>query len=777
MISAIFVKPSIKKTDLEENQHLQPAELAARFVNHTARHIFLTGKAGTGKTTFLRNIITRTYKKAVIVAPTGIAAINAAGVTIHSLFQLPFGAFVPRITPDQNLPSGIPYNTPKSLVRHLSMNTIKRRILLDLELLIIDEVSMLRADVLDAIDFVLRYVRKNNDSFGGVQVLFIGDLYQLPPVVKNQEQEILGKFYQSAFFFDALSLKNHPPIYIELDKIYRQADQTFIDLLNNLRNNNATTENLALLKSHYRENYKPDLNDNYITLTTHNSKADAMNKNSLAELKGKSFSYHATIAKEFAENAYPIEKTLVLKVGAQVMFIKNDPKGEQRFFNGKLAVVTDLTDDSISVLPQGDTYPITVEQYIWKNIRYTTNKHTNEIQEEEIGTFTQYPLKLAWAITVHKSQGLTFDKAIVDIGDAFAPGQIYVALSRLRSLDGLILTSHLNIRGMKADQNVAYYSKNKDLQESLRLQITREADAFLKQSLLNAFNFTLLDNFIYEHVFSYSKDEKRSVKQTHLAWAVKLQQELMAAKVHADKFLKQIDRLLVLEQTTDLEPLITRVTAASSYFLPLLTTQSDAIFAHIENVKQQKQTKEYLHELIDLEAMFYEQFKKIVRAKAMLLAKAGGYEVAKEDFYALYDLAKREEQMKQAYALPNKEELEREGEKARPMRSKKTTKEKQPKIDTKEITLALFNEGKTPTEIAAERGMTKGTIEGHLAHYIVQSQISADKVIAKHKLEVLLKAIRELKSVKLNEIRDHVGKAYDFGEIKIAIAAFIAEGE
>lgn len=763
---------------MEENEHLQqPAELAARFINHTSRHIFLTGKAGTGKTTFLRNIIAKTHKRAVIVAPTGIAAINASGVTIHSLFQLPFGAFVPRIVPGQHLPSGVPYNTPKSLVRHLSMNAIKRRILLDMELLVIDEVSMLRADLLDAIDFVLRFIRKNNHAFGGVQVLFIGDLYQLPPVVKNQEQELLSKFYQSPFFFDALSLKPNPPIYIELEKIYRQSDQVFVDLLNNLRNNITTEQDITLLKQHYQANFKPDLNDNYITLTTHNSKADAMNRSSLNELEGKSYFYQATIDKEFAESAYPIEKTLELKVGAQVMFVKNDPKGEQRFFNGKLAVVSKLGDDFIEVLPEGNKYPIVIEQYAWKNIRYTTNKHTNEIEEEEIGTFTQYPLKLAWAITVHKSQGLTFDRAIVDIGDAFAPGQIYVALSRLRSLDGLILTSNLNSRGLKADQNVAYYSRTKDQQESLHSQITKEAELFLKQLLVQAFDFTLLDNFVYEHVFSYSKDEKRSIKQTHLSWAIKLQQELMAAKVHADKFLKQIDKWIQLGHSADLTHMIERTAAAGNYFSPILVAQSTAVFEHIETVKQQKQTKEYLYELIDVEAMFYEQFKKIVRANAMLHAKANNQDIGKDELNELYGLAKREEQMRKAYSMPNKEELERAGDEQKPRAKKKTVKEKQPKVDTKEVTLALFKEGKTPTEIALERKMTRGTIEGHLAHYIVQQEISADKVIPKQKLEVLLKAIRDLKSVKLNEIRDHVGKAYDFGEIKIAIAAFLAEGE
>ncbi len=762
---------------MQENEHLQPAEIAAKFINQTSRHIFLTGKAGTGKTTFLKNIITRTHKKAVIVAPTGIAAINAAGVTIHSLFQLPFGTFIPRVTPEQNLPSGVPYQTPKSLVRHLSMNAIKRRILLDLELLIIDEVSMLRADLLDAIDFVLRYIRKNNENFGGVQLLFIGDLYQLPPVVRNQEQGLMSMFYQSAFFFDALCLKASPPIYIELDKIYRQADESFINLLNNLRNNAATAEDIELLKKHYKENYKPNLNDNYITLTTHNNKADAMNRNSLTELTGKSYLYDAIIASDFPENAYPIERTLELKLNAQVMFIKNDPKGEQRFFNGKLAVVTGLGDDFIEVLPEGAQYPVILERYAWKNVRYTTNKHTNEIEEEEIGTFTQFPLKLAWAITVHKSQGLTFDRAIVDIGDAFAPGQIYVALSRLRSLDGLILTSHLNSRGMKADQNVAYYSRTKDQQESLFSQITKDADAFLKQSLLQAFNFSILDNFIFEHVFSYSKDEKRSVKQTHLAWAIKLQQELMANKVHADNFLKQIDRLFVIGNSPDLDLLVTRTDAAANYFVPILTQQSDAVFAHIEVVKEQKQTKEYLHELIDLEAMFYEQFKKIVRAQAMLHAKITNSEITKEEINERYNLVKREAQMRKVYTMPDNVELERGGEALRTKTPKKPTKEKVAKVDTKEVTLALFNEGKTPTEIATERGMSKGTIDGHLAFYIAKGEIDATKVIAKHKLAILVKAIRDLKSVKLNEIRDHVGKAYDFGAIKIAIAAYIAEGE
>lgn len=759
-------------------EELQPAQLAAKFINLTSRHIFLTGKAGTGKTTFLRNLISLTHKKAVIVAPTGIAAINAAGVTIHSLFQLPFGTFLPKVLPTLEVKDYQHYHTPKSIIRHLNMNATKRRILLDLELLIIDEVSMLRADLLDAIDMVLRYIRKNNANFGGVQLLFIGDLHQLPPVVKNDEWNLLNQVYKSAFFFDAVALEKNPPVYIELEKIYRQADETFIHLLNNLRNNTVTAEDLALLKTFYKENYKPVLTDNYITLTTHNHKADTLNKNSLNELDGKSYFYKAAIEKEFAESAFPAESSLVLKVGAQVMFIKNDPTGEQRFFNGKIAVVKKLGDDFIEVLPDGAKYNLTLEKYTWKNIKYNINKITNEIEEEIAGTFTQFPLKLAWAITVHKSQGLTFDKAIIDIGDAFAPGQIYVALSRLRSMKGLVLTSLISNRGIRQDQNVTYFARTKELQEDLAVQIRKESDAFLKYSLLQSFNFSNLDIYVFEHVFSYTKDEKRSTKQTHLAWAVKLQQELMALKVNADKFLKQVERLFIAGNSDSLKLLSERTEAAELYFNPILQGMSDSIFELIETVKTQKQTKEYLAELIDMEAMFYEQFKKIKKAKAMLIAANAQVELTKEEVLALYTSAKREAQIKTAYTLANKEQFTGSSDDfySKPKPIKKAKHPKEPKEDTKEITLAFFKDGKNITQIAAERKMSIGTIEGHLAYFVARQEVKATALVPAKRLDEIIKTIAKLKSIKLNEVREALGKGYAFGEIKIGIAAYLAEG-
>ena len=754
-----------------------PAELAAKFVNYTSKHIFLTGKAGTGKTTFLRNLIELTHKKAVIAAPTGIAAINAAGVTIHSLFQLPFGTYLPKAPAAEGDHYNQQYNTPKSIVRHLNMTASKRKVLTDMELLIIDEVSMLRADLLDAIDMVLRYIRRNNTaSFGGVQVLFIGDLHQLPPVVKSTEWNLLGQFYNSAYFFDALALQNNPPIYIELEKIYRQADEVFINLLNNLRNNEVTAQDVALLDKYYKADFKPSINDKYITLTTHNNKADTLNKQSLEELKAPSFLYVAKIEDDFSEYAYPAEQILELKVGAQVMFIKNDPTGEQRFFNGKIAVVTSLRTDTIEVETEGTREKIILEKYTWKNIKYTTDKVTGEIEEELVGTFTQYPLKLAWAITVHKSQGLTFDRAIIDIGSAFAPGQIYVALSRLRSLDGLILTSQISGSGIRQDQNVSLFSKTKERQENLVTQMRTESDVFLRSYLLQCFDLAPLDNYVYEHVHSYTKDINKSAKQKHVKWAGQLLKELTEVKTNASKFLSQIQRMYEVKTEEGMAALLERTIAAENYFNPLLVGFSKRIFERMELVKQDKQVTAYLTELLEMEALFYDQFKKIRKATALLSATINGSEFTKKDVNALLSQAERAAVMEKVFAVPGK--LDFTAKKTKSTKTKTTAvKEKAPKVDTKEVSLELHKEGKTIAEIARDRKMVIGTIEGHLAHYVAKQEISAKDILGSKKLDKILKTIRELKTMQMNPIREHLGRDYSFGEIKIGLAAYLAECE
>lgn len=745
-----------------------PAEVAAKFINYTSRHIFLTGKAGTGKTTFLRNLMELTHKRAVIVAPTGIAAINAAGVTIHSLFQLPFGTYLPKapaVEPFNQL-----YNTPRSIVRHLQMNTTKRRIFQDLELLIIDEVSMLRADLLDAIDMVLRYIRKNNESFGGVQVLFIGDLHQLPPVVKANEWQLLGEFYKSIYFFDAHALLQHPPVYIELEKIYRQADDIFISLLNNLRNNEITAEDITLLERYYKHDFVPEKTDKYITLTTHNQRADTLNKKSLEDLGGKSYYYKAKVEGEFSEGSYPADDRLELKLGAQVMFIKNDQSGERKFFNGKIATVISLDEDRIEVLTDGEGEKIILESFTWKNIRYTKHKVTNEIEEEVIGKFIQYPIKLAWAITVHKSQGLTFDKAIIDIGNAFAPGQIYVALSRLRSLDGLVLTSQISRNGIRQDQNVSLFSKNKQSQETLDEQIKQESEFFLRRYLLQCFDLNPLDNFVYEHVHSYAKDINKSAKQKHVKWAQQLLKDLSEIKANASKFLAQIQRLCQDQSPEGLKQLLERTQAAEKYFNPQLLELSKRIFERMELVKQDKMVTAYLTELLEMESLFYEQFKKIRKASGLLQCKIDGTDFTKIEMSGLLNQQEREAQLKKVYAVPGKLDFT-----AKKERAKKSPESKDPKEDTKEISLELFLAGKSISEIAAARHMVVGTIEGHLAHYVARQEISAADILGKKKLDKILQAIKVLQTMSLTPLRSHLGKNYTFGEIKIGIAAHLGE--
>ena len=438
----------------------EAADYVLRFINQTNRSLFLTGKAGTGKTTLLREIIKTTHKNTVVVAPTGIAALNAGGVTIHSMFQLPFAGFIP----DENIafPSvTVRIETRATLRRHFRVSATKLAVIKNMELLIIDEVSMLRADLLDGIEFMLQSVRKNKLPFGGVQMLFIGDLLQLPPVIKNEEWQVLKKYYNGKFFFHSHAIQKEPPLYVELTKVFRQTDSNFVDILNNLRNNTITTKDLKVLNQYVQPSFDYRANTGYITLTTHNASADEINANSLQDLTTRTFTFNAEIVGEFPEKIFPVDDALQLKVGAQVMFVKNDLSLEKNYFNGKTGIIKSLSEQEIVVHFPEENKLIEVERYEWKNIRYVFNDSTKEIDEEILGTFVHYPIKLAWAITVHKSQGLTFDKAALDVSQVFAPGQAYVALSRLRSLKGLILLSPLRMNGISSDEQVLNYAENK----------------------------------------------------------------------------------------------------------------------------------------------------------------------------------------------------------------------------------------------------------------------------------------------------------------------------
>jgi len=577
----------------------EAANYVMRFINQTNRSLFLTGKAGTGKTTLLKEIIRTTHKNTVVVAPTGIAALNAGGVTIHSMFQLPFGAFIP----DHTAPvfsDSVKFETRDSLRRHFRMSGIKRSVIRNMELLVIDEVSMLRGDLLDAVDFMMQSVRKKPAPFGGVQVLFIGDLLQLPPVIKNEEWNTLRRYYRGKFFFHSHVIQNHPPLYIELTKIFRQTDDTFIGILNNLRNNIVSREDIQMLNSYVNPKFNLRENPGFITLTTHNSKADAINSSALETLKEKTYEYKPEITDDFPEKLFPMEETLRLKVGSQVMFVKNDLSADKLYFNGKTATVVGLSDEEILVNFPLENKTIPVEKYEWQNIRYIVDPATKEIREEIVGTFVHYPIKLAWAITVHKSQGLTFDKAALDVSHIFQPGQAYVAFSRLRSLEGLILLSPLQMNGLENDPDVMQYAENRADFDFLEDSFQSESRNFIRNVLKSSFDWQDLAQQWRNHKFSYNEDSSRGEKGKHKSWAEEQYRTLEKLLDPATKFMMQLDRLFDSEKP-DMGFIAERIDAALQYFFDPMDKLVGELFMKMEEIRRGKKTKEFYSELLELE--------------------------------------------------------------------------------------------------------------------------------------------------------------------------------
>jgi len=517
-------------------------QLAADFINYTNRSIFLTGKAGTGKTTFLKHIKQHSIKQMAVVAPTGVAAINAGGVTIHSFFQLPFSPFIPQtrgFKKDDSLDK-------HQLIGRLKISSERRKIFQQLELLVIDEISMVRADVLDAIDAVLQHFRNNFvEPFGGVQVLFIGDLLQLPPVVKEEEWSLLSPYYETPYFFSSKVIQQKTPAFVQLEKIYRQKDERFINVLNQVRNNELNQSGYDILHQQYNPNFQNPKEDSYITLTTHNHKADTINVEELVKLKAPIFTYKAAIEQDFSEKMFPADETLQLKLGSQVMFIKNDADKAKRYYNGKIGIIESIEDEKIMVLCKGETEAIEVKKHRWENIRYSLNKQSQKLEEDVVGSFTQYPLRLAWAITIHKSQGLTFEKAIIDAGQAFAPGQVYVALSRCTSLTGMVLLSKITTNSLSVDQRIIDYSaqqQNTPLPETLQ----REKHDYQSTIVSRLFDFTPIKKQtasfqqMLQEIAPYFNAEA-------IAFADKLQEKMEQLNEVATKFNSQIQQLSALQ--------------------------------------------------------------------------------------------------------------------------------------------------------------------------------------------------------------------------------------
>jgi len=717
-------------------------DLANRFVNNTQRHIFLTGKAGTGKTTFLHQLAQETFKKVAIAAPTGIAAINAGGVTLHSLLQLPFGAFIPDDTYVFDNGYGAQLNTPRTVKANFKINKTKRQLLQDLELLIIDEVSMLRADLLDCMDTVLRHVRrKKQEPFGGLQLLFIGDLLQLPPVVKEHEQRILSKYYGSSFFFAAKALEKSPPIYLELEKIYRQQDEAFVGLLNRFRNNQVRPADIDLLNSYYR---KDEANtEDTIKITTHNQKADHINQRALQQLSGSSKTFNAEVFNEFPENMYPVSEKLELKESAQVMFIKNDSSEDKRYFNGKIGKVLSLNDSTIEVVCDDDE-PIAVEKYEWENIRYTLNKATQEVEQQTMGSFRQFPLKLAWAITVHKSQGLTFEKATLDLSDAFAPGQVYVALSRLTSLAGLRLSSKISNHLIAEDISVIDYAQNKRPADALSRQLLDDQKNFVRSYTIDAFDFYKLINAFKEHIKTFNKEESKSAKQQYLAWTKDLLNEIGPIQQVAVSFQKQLVKIIGQEKHY-LPKVIERVDKAKNYFENLLSDIQKKLNEHIETLQVKSKVKKYTKEVELLEAQVYAQRQNINKAALVLSNLERGEQLTKEKLSAT-DLAV---------------------DRSKDLANRQTKKVKTP---TNEISYQLYKEGLTIEEIAEKRELVPGTVANHLCHYIRQGDIPVLKFISEDKLKNILEVSKVIASDKAGDIKPKLGEEYTYEDIRFAMA-------
>lgn len=717
------------------------AKVTADYINTTDRHIFLTGKAGTGKTTFLKYIVANSHKKIVVAAPTGIAAINAEGVTLHSLLQLPFGAFIPERIQPPNVNAQI--TTLFNLFSNLRFNASKRNLINEIELLIIDEVSMLRADLLDCIDHMLRFLRKRkHEPFGGLQMLFIGDLLQLPPVVKDNEWQVLSNYYASSYFFEAHALKDNPPINVELDKVYRQSDQRFIDILNRFRENQQTPDDIAALNQHYREDYHSLSSQGYIHLTTHNRKADEINATRLAELTTKPQTYRAKIQGEYPDNLFATSDSMILKEGAQVMFIKNDPSGEGQFFNGKIGHITRLESNDIRVTFE-DGQEVQVPFYTWENKRYTLNKETNEIDEKVLGSFEQYPLKLAWAVTVHKSQGLTFEKAILDLTDAFAQGQVYVALSRLTALDGLVLSSKIPESNFDLSDSMKDFAKTKASASQLEESLTSDRKQYLSKLVANTFNFAGLIYELNAHERSFDKQENRSTKQQHHLWTKALIEEVSPIKSVGDSFIKQAQRIITHE-TDYLHQLAERVAKAVAYFSPILQKASKDLKNHDSNLQEKTKLKTYRKEINALEQAFFNKVLSLQKVDLLIKSMADDKVLTKVDL---------------------------EGNELHKARKAEVKTKKKDKTPTAEITFGLYKAGKTIEEIAEERGFVPSTIESHLCHYVETGEIDPFQIIKKEKLDNILSLITA-ETISSGEVKSQLGDEYSWGEVKMALAHY-----
>ena len=706
---------------MERNQELRTAW---EFVENTGRSIFLTGKAGTGKTTFLKTVVERSRKRPIVVAPTGVAAINAGGVTIHSFFQLPLSPYVPGSKTEER------YDFSKQ----------KRQLIASVDLLIIDEISMVRADLLDAVDNVLRKYRDHYKPFGGVQLLMIGDLAQLTPVVTPREEQLLRQYYDTPYFFGSKALQQTNYVTIQLEKVYRQQDDAFLSILNDIRHGNPSLRTLQQLNSRY---VAPPAGQSFIRLTTHNQLADHYNETELARLTGKMFWYKAEVEGTFPETSYPTSDTMVLKVGAQVMFIKNDASGRHRYFNGRIGHVTYLDPKKVLVHCEGDEEPIEVEPLEWENTRYSLNPATREIEADVQGKFRQLPLRLAWAITIHKSQGLTFDRVVIDAGQSFAPGQVYVALSRCRTLEGLFLASPIEQRAVINDQRVESYISHQEqaARESIE-QLPLLRQEYERQLLLQLFDFQSLlqaEETMVRLMAEYFMRSNADLMQLHNQAYAGLRQQVVDV---AAKWTAQIKAMPLdgLRQQQFLD----RVGRSADYFakqIDALLMKPIQLSANIttNNKRAQSRLSDVLPEL----RQQWFLHRTLLGKMATTTFTVSDY--LKERQMAMLDAA--DDQNLRRLLKPQKE---------------KTT----------EVTLRLFNQGMKPEQIASERSLSIGTVMSHLAQLVGEDRLKIEQVIPVERRQKIEKIVRAVGLDNgLTPIKNLCPPDVGWEELKLVIAA------
>lgn len=808
-------------------------ELAFDYVRNTHKNIFLTGKAGTGKTTFLQQVKQETAKRLVVVAPTGVAAINASGMTIHSFFQLPFGPYLPGNVQDTS--------------RQKRFTREKIRLIQSLDLLVIDEISMVRADVLDAIDEVLRRYRNRSKPFGGLQLLMIGDLHQLPPIVKDDEWHLLREHYQTMYFFGSQALRDSDPVSIELKHIYRQSDTTFIDLLNKVRNNQIDESVLAALNSRFVANFQPKAEEPYITLTAHNAAAQEINAEKLAGIPQTLQTFKAKVEGDFPAFAYPADEVFECKLDAQVMFVKNDTNREKRFYNGKIGKISGFREGSILVRCPGEREDIELQPAEWTNLKYTLNEQTKEVEEQLLGTFTQFPLKLAWAITIHKSQGLTFDRAIIDAQAAFAHGQVYVALSRCKSFEGIVLRSKIVPSSVKTDSVVKNYSEAADKNAPDEAHLNRSKAEFQQSLVLELFDFarlhrqfTQLNRLFLEH----EKSLPPNAGQPLIALETQALEQIV---VIAERFKPQIEHYFAdASLPEENQGLQARIQKAGTYFEEKLGVDLLPALRGIQVLTDNKSVRKAIVE--QLEVIQKEVFSKnacfksvqagfsaarYLRAKAdaeldfrvvkigqpsaasepygipqnsshpALFAKlrqwreAVAEEAGLERFQVLHTrtLFELVETLPQSLAALKRvkgigeAKIRQFGEELLGViqgycaehniainEESETRVEKAPKTDTKTQSLELFKAGKSIEEIAQARGLVRSTIETHLATFVGLGQLDIYRLMDREPVAEIEQFFREHNTMAKGEAKAYFEDKYSYGEINL-VWQYLQAGE